>query len=119
MLVPNDSVISYLIEEIAVHVLILWIRQTISDGHSFQIDLHFHLRILILNMNLVGDRRNVFACVTFTGDKEWIRSVVRVDLEELRQRRVEVTSDIILRSSIALIAGGETVTGTDWIIDED
>ena len=68
-------------------------------------------------MNFVTDRRNVFSCVTFAGDVERTRGVIGVDLEELAQRRVKISTDVVLRSSVTGVVRRETVTGANWIVD--
>ena len=110
---------SYLVEEISVHVLIDGIGEPVADGHAFEIDARLDLWVLILHVDLVGDRRDVFTAVAFAGDEERILCVVGVDLEELRESGVEIASHVLLRTGIALIARGEAVACADGIVDEE
>ena len=110
---------AYLIEKIAVHVLIDRIAQAIANGHAFEMYLQFCLRILIFEMNLVGNRRDVLSCVALAGDVERVRGVVGEDLKELNQAGVEITSDIVLRACVTSIVGCETEACAHGIVDEE
>jgi len=46
-------------------VLSIWINKTISDGHTFEINLQL---ILILEEEVVGDGWNVMTSITFTSN---------------------------------------------------
>lgn len=70
-------------------------------------------------MDFIGDRWDILASIALAGHVERIGSIVRVDLEELGQARIEIASNIFLRTRVTVVIRCETVAGTNWIIDED
>jgi len=59
--------------------LSIWVNETISDGHTFEIDLQL---ILVLEEEVVGDSWNIMSSITFTGDIE----VFTLELWEFLQK---------------------------------
>jgi hypothetical protein len=74
-------------------ILSIWINKTISNCHTFEINLQL---VLVLEKEVMGDSRNIMSSITFTSDVKVFTLELREFFQEVNHKSSHSISNLFL-----------------------